>query len=151
MKTKSIIFILAGLIFSVNLFAQPGKRMEKIKAQKVAYITKELDLTVEEAQVFWPVYNALSKKLDEIRAGKAELYSSEIRGRINIPEEESLVLVDKYLDFEVAEIDLKKEYHLKFKKVLPAHKILRLYIAENKFKLFLLNKLKDNKSTLFGF
>jgi hypothetical protein len=28
---------------------------------------------------------------------------------------------------------------------------MKLYIAENKFKLFLLNKLKDNKSSLFDY
>mgnify|MGYP003531372575 FL=1 len=30
---------------------------EKVEATKVAYFTKKLNLTPEEAQVFWPVYN----------------------------------------------------------------------------------------------
>ena len=118
MKTKSLIFILIVIIFSGNLFAQSGNRLEKIKAQKVAYITKELNLTVEEAQIFWPVYNELSDKLEDLRIRKAALYSKEIKGRKNIPEKESMTIVDKYLGFEVAETDLKKEYHEKFKKVV---------------------------------
>ena len=55
-----IIVSLLVLITTLN-FAQNGQRLNKIKdkinAQKVAYITRELDLTPQEAQQFWPVYN----------------------------------------------------------------------------------------------
>ena len=34
-----------------------GDDSKKIQAMEVAYITKELNLTPEEAQKFWPVFN----------------------------------------------------------------------------------------------
>ncbi|MBQ5517559.1 MAG: hypothetical protein IIT92_04060, partial [Bacteroidales bacterium] len=52
------------LFVSVLLFAQPQgkpneeqrkKDWERLQAEKIAFITQELDLTPEEAQVFWPV------------------------------------------------------------------------------------------------
>ena len=43
-------FILSG--FSMQ--AQNGNRLE---ALKIAYITKKMDLSPEEAQKFWPIYN----------------------------------------------------------------------------------------------
>lgn len=43
------------------------ERMEKYEAQKVAYLTAELDLSTEQAQKFWPVYNEYSKKKRALR------------------------------------------------------------------------------------
>ncbi len=150
MRTRTFL-IMVSFIISTGLYAQQGQRLEKIKAQKISYLTSELNLTVEEAQLFWPVYNELSDKLETLRTDKAKLYTDEIRGRLKISEEETISIIDQYMDFEIDEVNLKKEYHEKFKKVLPPQKIMKLYLAENKFKLFLLNKLKDNKSTLFGY
>ena len=65
---KNYISILAFLIFASGITAQEnrgvkrdGKRKQRsdsrIEAKKVAYITEELDLSTEEAQRFWPLYN----------------------------------------------------------------------------------------------
>ena len=34
-------------------------------AEKIAYFTSELDLTPEEAQLFWPVYNMLQDEREK--------------------------------------------------------------------------------------
>ena len=46
---------------------QPGERREKMEAQKIAFITKQLELTPDEAKVFWPVYNEYDAKRLELR------------------------------------------------------------------------------------
>ena len=59
----------AMIAFSSNINAQgpkQGKWQERVMAEKIAYITTALELTPEEAQVFWPVYN-------QIEAGKKDL------------------------------------------------------------------------------
>ena len=60
--------LIAALILSVTAFAIPphnqgGKNdwREKIKAEKVAFLTTRMDLTPQEAEKFWPVYNQLEK------------------------------------------------------------------------------------------
>jgi len=54
--------ILLLCLCTLGAYAQPDrdepKRGEKVEALKRAYITKELSLTVVEAEKFWPVYNA---------------------------------------------------------------------------------------------
>ncbi|MEI6586265.1 MAG: hypothetical protein WCL56_09270 [Sediminibacterium sp.] len=40
---------------------------KNIQAIKVAFITRQLNLTAEEAQKFWPVYNAYSESIKKIR------------------------------------------------------------------------------------
>jgi hypothetical protein len=46
-----------------------------MRALVIAYITRELDLTPELAQKFWPVYNAYEK---EIRAARKQYASDEL-------------------------------------------------------------------------
>ena len=41
---------------------------KKMMSEKVAFFTVELDLTPEEAQKFWPVYNEVDKEKDEATA-----------------------------------------------------------------------------------
>ena len=47
-----------------NQPAPASPQKEKIEALKMGYISKELDLSPEEAQKFWPVYNQYQKELD---------------------------------------------------------------------------------------
>lgn len=73
MKKVGLVILMIGLSFS--LFAQSGKLSEEkrkeFEAQKVAFFTQEMDLSPEEAAVFWPLYNEMQQKLrvenDKIR------------------------------------------------------------------------------------
>ena len=63
--TIAKIFLLA----STSVMSQQYSKKEKIqrlKAQKVAFITNRLELTSNEAQLFWPVYNDFFKKKEEL-------------------------------------------------------------------------------------
>ena len=56
--------IAALMIFSATSYAQPKEKNnwhQKMQSEMIAFITAELDLTPEEAQVFWPVYNQIAK------------------------------------------------------------------------------------------
>lgn len=74
MKTqiKAFAAVAIGLLLSVSSFAQPkhdndnkGDKCnwkERMQAEKVGFITDALELTSEEAEAFWPVYNAITKE-----------------------------------------------------------------------------------------
>ena len=49
---------LALLLAPTNTFAQESRqqRFERIETEKIAFITKELDLSSREAQRFFPIY-----------------------------------------------------------------------------------------------
>lgn len=49
----------------------PGGKKEKIELYKIQFISKELALTPEEAQLFWPVYETNKKAIQEIIANKS--------------------------------------------------------------------------------
>ena len=70
---KYILIPLFALVVS-TLFAQHGPRPEafrekkdKMNAMKAAYVTEELNLSTEEAQRFWPIYNEMNDKIEDLR------------------------------------------------------------------------------------
>ena len=76
---KKIISVLCALaLVGAVAFAQkPEKKgdkeqwREKVRAEQVALITEELNLTEAEAQAFWPVYN-------EVQAQRREAFKASI-------------------------------------------------------------------------
>ena len=54
--------LLIGVIFiSTNNYSQNREKLNRVKAYKIAYITDLLNLTTNEAELFWPIYNAHEK------------------------------------------------------------------------------------------
>jgi Spy/CpxP family protein refolding chaperone len=63
----------------------PGQRLQ---ALKIAYVTKQLNLTSEEAEKFWPVYNNYTNELRKVRQDKSQ--------DVLVQEENALNLRKKY-------------------------------------------------------
>jgi hypothetical protein len=120
-----------------------GKR-EKIKALKIAYITEQLQLTPEEAQVFWPVYNEFDQKRQEL---EIEIFGpKDKRPDIALMSDEEVdQFISRHFDKEEQMIDLREEYYKKFKEVLPVKKVFRLFEAEREFKMMLLERLQEGQ------
>lgn len=140
--------LLLFLIFPVA-FPQPGhdfeQKREKIKALKVAYITDKLQLTTEEAQIFWPVYNEFDEKRHNL---EMEISGQRADNRPDIAlmtDEEVDRYIQERLQQEEQILELKQEYYVKFKDVLPVKKVFRLFEAETGFKKLLLERLQDGQ------
>ncbi len=121
------------------------ERKENIETLKIGFLTKRLDLTPEEAQKFWPVYNQFSDKLQDIRKKRREDFRDAKQKFEDLSDKEMEQAVDTDMANRQKELDIQKEYHAKFKAVLPIKKVARLYAAEEQFKMELLNKLRDRE------
>lgn len=119
------------------------ERHENIETMKIGFITKKLDLTPEEAQKFWPVYNQYSDKIGELRKKRRQDNRDTKQKFDEMSDKEVEAAVDNEMIFRQKELDVQKEYHSKFKSVLPMKKVAKLYAAEEQFKMELLNKLKE--------
>ena len=138
-KTTLIALLCPLFMFSQNI---SDKKREKIESQKIAFITNQLDLTSEEAQVFWPVYNEFSKEIKSLHNEKKE-NSKEIRKNIeNMSDSEIAKVLEKIFVIEQKELDVKKKYNLKFQKILSTQKVAKLYRSEREFKKELLNRIR---------
>jgi len=123
---------------------EPSKR-ERLEALKVAYLTEKLSLTPEEAQQFWPLYNELENKMRDIRKQLRGNRSEAKQNFDQLSDADVAKAIDRELALEQQELDLKKQYNERFKKILPIKKVAKLYAAEHGFRKELLKGARENR------
>jgi len=147
---KSALFILILLFGLNNLIAQQNRgKHENFKAYKIAYITEQLDLTPEEAEKFWPLYNEFGKQFYEIKVIGMRDQKRKIKesgGIEALSEKEANEYISVLLNTEEEIVKLKKKFYNRLKGVLSSNKILQLYNAENGFNRRLLSEFRKNKA-----
>lgn len=115
---------------------------EKMMSEKIAFLTVELNITPQEAQVFWPVYNKINKELDEARHEMMAAYKdlAEATGA-GKSEKELTALLDRYIQSKVKQDELDNATAEAYKDVLPVEKVAKLYVAEENFRRQYIHKL----------
>mgnify|MGYP000860491423 CR=1 FL=1 len=126
------IFLLSFIFVGITCFSQ--QEDSKVENMKRDFLTSELQLTSQESEGFFPIYNEYSQKRRDVRKSLRE----EKKSLMNDGESS----VDKIIDKEQELVNLQKEYLEKFRKVLPEKKIVLLIEAEKKFKTMMMSKLK---------
>ena len=124
---------------------QHGDQHKNIEAQRIAFITQKLELTSDEAKVFWPVYNEYDVKRHELKKSFKDGDDFNKQSIDKLTESEATKILDDQIIQAQKFLDLRKEYHAKFKSVLPAVKVLKLYDAEREFQKVLIDKIKQHK------
>ena len=142
------VLLMCGVVISpLFLVAQNNDGHERVDVLKVSFITKKLNLTVEEAQIFWPVYNAYDDAMSKLRKErKADLKDFMAPGK-TLTDKDYEQFVDNQIIYQQQELDIKKLYHSKFKQVLPMQKVAQLYRAEEQFKKYLLDEIKKRQGS----
>lgn len=142
------------LFASVLLFAQPQgkhndeqrkKDWERLQTEKIAFITQELDLSPEEAQVFWPVYNQCWKEVLASHKASREAFAG-IRGKQaeGLTDKEMEKKLDAYIQATTRSNQVLADWYPKFKEVLPIRKVAKLYQAEEAFQQRMINNLRKH-------
>lgn len=129
------------LICAFSIAQSKADKKEQIAAFRVAFITKELNLSSKEAQSFWPVYNEYQDKLEALRTSRRK--ENKKLSAESMTDQEAEQFVDNEIDFKVNEANLQKQYFNRFKQSLPVKKVALLIKAEDDFKRELLKQLKD--------
>ncbi len=118
-------FLLLICFAFVILFgeAQNGNR---IYALKIAYITKRLDLSPDEAQKFWPIYNQYAEELKRTRQDAVRDNKSEI-------------------ELDDAMLNVRKKYSVLFGQALSPQKIDIFFKSEKEFGHFVQEEIKNRQ------
>lgn len=148
MKTAMLTFF-AAIGFTAISIAQPGpkheQKKEKVEAMKIGFITQQMDLTPEEAQKFWPVYNQMNNEIETLRKER-KLSRENAKETFDVMTDAD---IEKLINDEMAsrqkELDIHKKYVGQFKSVLPVKKVAQFYKAEEQFKRKLLEKIQEKK------
>lgn len=140
MKRFSKYFIVAVLaLFSLTrtaVFAhQEGDWREKMRAERVAFLTTAMELTPAEAEKFWPVYNSMEAERRAsfgkvMRAYKA-LSDGVAAGKTD---EELAVLVNDYTTANKNSHSVEAKYTPQLVKILSVSKVAKMFVAEEEFR-----------------
>ena len=133
--------------------ARPGKDRKdgenwekKMKAAKVAFLTSEMDLSPEEAQKFWPVYNKAeaerAEALKKVRKSYKDLSKAVKDGK---DDKEISNLMDEYYAATKESAKVEAEFGAKVRKVLTPTKAAKLLLSEEKFRKMQFNRSRDGK------
>jgi hypothetical protein len=151
MRTKILIITALSIFVSLSAMAQEtkgGKNCplddEKIKAEKIAFITAEIGLTVKEAQAFWPVYNEFTDKMDALFKEEHKITKEIKKNSATLSDKDLEAKLDRLVEIREDRSKLEQTYHEKFKDVLPVKKVALLYQADREFRKHLLQKYKDH-------
>jgi hypothetical protein len=117
---KKILLYGLFLMMALTGMAQDGSRLQ---ALKIAYLTKKLDLSPEEAQRFWPIYNHYS---DEILVVKITAIKN---NWTEIQEEEDI-------------LNIRKKYIPQFNRALSPEKTNTLFRSEKEFGNFVQKEME---------
>jgi hypothetical protein len=96
---------------------QPRRDMamdrEKLEAMEVAYLTRELNLSPDDAQKFWPVFNKYREEVKAVNTNTA---------------------ITDPLDKQQKILDLRKKYRSDFGRVLGQERGQTVFNAEDQFR-----------------
>jgi hypothetical protein len=127
-KMKKIYALLTFLFFhSCFCFSQPpnDNDEQRVEVVKMAYMSRELNLSPQEAQNFWPVYNN---------------YQNEIKqARNQYPNDE--------VGFERRVVEIKQRYQGNFKKVLGnnGQRLNKVYTTDRQFRDMLRGEIQKRQ------
>lgn len=133
--------------FTVITFGQVGgDRLERIKALRVAYISEKLELTPEEAQRFWPVFNKFDDNMTSLNKQKRQLMEKlRPENASSLSEKETTALMEQDDKLEEEIQNNRKQLVKNLQGVIPNQKIIMLRQIEVEFKQKLLNQIKNRR------
>ncbi|HMU08839.1 MAG TPA: hypothetical protein PKC54_02465 [Ferruginibacter sp.] len=106
--------VFGGLSFVKAQEGDESKKVQDIKALYVAYVTKQLNLTPDEAQKFWPVHTQFENDIKSVNKDLPELQKQQ------------------------AYLDVKKRYQENFNRIIGASRCDRFFRMDGEFKRKLL-------------
>jgi hypothetical protein len=104
-----------------------NQKMQNIEALKIAFISRQLELTPDEAQRFWPVYNQYSNEIHVVVKNDQDV-----------------------LDRDQKILDIRKSYKDQFIKIIGPDRTNRLFEAEGKFRQLLIQAIQRRQAMRQG-
>lgn len=133
--TCKLCFIIVFCLSHQLIYGQASKVKTNLDSQKIAFYTSKIELTVEESQDFWAVYNEMENEIKALKSknahGKMILINKKY---LELSDYELEEILDSKLKMGKDLMDIKIKYHEKFKEILPIQKVAKYYQARKEFK-----------------
>ena len=120
---------------------RPHMTPEEFQTKQKEYIIHHAELTEKESTAFFPLYFELQGKKNE--ANRRVWKQARAVPPHERTEEECDKMIDALADVKIECATLEKEYLKKFKEILPAKKLMRVQMAEDRFQRELLRGMQQ--------
>ena len=147
---KGLILLLIMVMIPVLKTTAQNPKLERLNAYKIAFFTRRLNFTSQEAEKFWPVYNEYQKQKNLIQVERNSIIRNFNLNENNLNDNQLTELGDKLLSAMDQESSLAATFHNKLKELLPPAKVIRFYQVENLYKIQLLNELQGDRQQQRG-
>ncbi|MCK4751462.1 MAG: hypothetical protein KAT15_30605 [Bacteroidales bacterium] len=148
--SRVLVFSILLAFFSLAAFGQRHlgreQNMEKFKSMKIAYYTDNLELTIEEAEIFWPLYNGFEKQKGELMKKRRMRSREFIQQYEEISEQEAEKMVDQHIELRKQVMQLDIDFHKELKKIFSPKKVMQFYITEIQFREYMLRQIRDDRA-----
>jgi hypothetical protein len=111
--------------------------MHRIDKIKTDFLSNNMNLTTEEANRFWPVYNQYQRELNPILHQK--------RQNMLNPQKNPQDVVKDNFEYDSKILSIKKHYNDEFSRVLSQDKLAQFYKSERMFNEEMINRLKNRR------
>ena len=144
MKTFARLLGLMAIMLSPALVhAQPAsseaefaKAVEEsrtiLRAERKLVVSRNLDLTAEEASAFWPLYDQYMTDMTAAGDLRLKLIVDFADNYTSMTDEKANQLLNDAQKYEQKALDVRKQHVNKMRKALPATKLARFFQIESK-------------------
>lgn len=103
-----------------------------IQLRRQAIITSVMDLEPKESEAFWPLYREYRIEMAKVGDRVSKLLVDYTGQYDTLTDEQANKIMSEWLSIEKAKNNVKGKYVARFKKIMPAHKVMRFFQADNK-------------------
>lgn len=142
-KIVAIGLLFVGVTSGAAVFAQDSYEEFKDEIELVRAIAqlgreviveRNMQLNREDSNKFWPVYDDYRAAMGKVNDRRLKLITNYADSYVsgNLSDDKALGLLNEFLSVEKARLKVKRKYVPRFKKVLPAKKVVRFFQVDNK-------------------
>lgn len=139
------IFLILNFLIILSVHAQRrGIDRERLEAARIAFITTRLDLSPEQAEKFWPIFNEFNEQREEKLKQIASLNPRS--STESISKEEAQRLIKQRFELQRELIEDEEVFVQKVTTVISYQQILQLNSINREFARSIYQRQRDNRN-----
>lgn len=142
-KPAMILFCIFGVTPGIVVaapVAEPtqDQQMEMTRAdiinQRKQIVAANMEITADQAQVFWPLYQKYTSAMQKVNDRELALIQSYANAynANTLTNAQAKSMFGEWMSIEQAALQLKKKFAPKFEEILPSKKVVRFFQIDNK-------------------
>ncbi len=136
-----VLFLFVSYAFSQNVGSYLESQKKVLKKEKKEIVKDVLELSNDEAKLFWPIYDQYMNELKPYNQIFVNTIKEYIDKYDHLTDEDAKKLFNNTILVEESRLRLKKKYYRKMVKVLPPQKVIRYFQLEKRLWAMIYNEL----------